>query len=435
MHLGLALPKFVSLFVLAIPTAAIQCKDESGKDVDYWFAYKYPVIASETYDGVMYSYLTSDDPSSFTQSKYAVTDSRSIMAVTLADIYSAGTGSKKGEFRHVSNNSSRSGSSSLGYMFYNDQWPDGEWTEDYGHSKGALAFDENEGFFLQHSVPDFPQWVDEGYEYGSSQEMYGQQLTCFTMSLDQLNAVAAGMKYSGPWVYDYAPLSSSSSANASLASVSAVVNGSTRSEYWENASWSAVATTLGGLELTVFAKTGGFGQDMIDQIVSPALGVPLISQSWLNSGNPLGSYCPNDGSYVVDTKTLAYGEGTEDWSTSYDHSKWVVSASSSSKWVCIVDNNRCQSQYTRGGLATCLKDVTGWYDALKTGVVAEGDCSEGDDDLECCYYDEASCSSGDVCCLSGCQDPKTCSYSQQGCSGEYGEVHSCTWDDGMCVVS
>ncbi len=475
---------------------SIQCKDESGNDVDYWFAYKYPLYASSEYDGVRYSFLTSSDPSDFSLSAYNVTDAdNSIIGVTLAPIYAAAAAQKKAKAEADarkekeiaakgvdpsslsssssssssssttsaadSNNSSSSFSSlpgsSLGFMFYNDQWPDGTYTESYGHSKGVLAFDDDGGYFLQHSVPDFPNWADEGYLYGSSQEKYGQQLSCFSLALDQLNAVAEGMKYSGPWVYDYTPLGAKSSGNASLEAVTAVINGSTRSLYWTNASSETSATTLGGLALSVFAKTGGYGQDMIDQVVSPVLDTPLWSQSWLNSGDPLGPYCPLDGDYVVDTETLQYGApGTEPWPTADDHAKWVVSVSRRTDWLCIVDNNRCKSQYTRGGLATCTEGASEWHDALKAGVLTEASCDspsddefddgdfdddtasaddDRDDDLTCCYSSQTKpCSSGDVCCLSGCSPPAECSYTEQGCSGEYGQIHDCTWENDMCVV-
>jgi len=52
----------------------------------------------------------------------------------------------------------------------------------------------------------------------------------------------------------------------------------------------------------------------------------------------------------------------------------------------------------------------------------------------CCHYNDASCSAGDVCCKSSCSDPSTCSYTESGCSGHYGQVHKCTWTGGKCVV-
>jgi len=54
----------------------------------------------------------------------------------------------------------------------------------------------------------------------------------------------------------------------------------------------------------------------------------------------------------------------------------------------------------------------------------------------CCYSkdDSSACAKGSVCCKSGCSDPGSCSYTETGCSGEYGKKHHCTWQGGKCVV-
>merc|ERR1712032_1616159 len=44
-----------------------------------------------------------------------------------------------------------------------------------------------------------------------------------------------------------------------------------------------------------------------------------------------------------------------------------------------------------------------------------------------CYYHDKACNNGQVCCKSQCQDPKSCSYTESGCSGKYGQVHHCHW--------
>lgn len=52
----------------------------------------------------------------------------------------------------------------------------------------------------------------------------------------------------------------------------------------------------------------------------------------------------------------------------------------------------------------------------------------------CCHYKDTSCTSGQTCCKSGCDSPSTCSYTQYGCSGEYGKLHNCEWSGTSCVV-
>lgn len=53
---------------------------------------------------------------------------------------------------------------------------------------------------------------------------------------------------------------------------------------------------------------------------------------------------------------------------------------------------------------------------------------------KCCHWKDSSCSSGDVCCKSDCEDASSCSYTETSCSGHYGQVHKCNWNGKKCVV-
>ena len=112
---------------------------------------------------------------------------------------------------------------------------------------------------------------------------------------------------------------------------------------------------------------------MADKVVAPALGTPLLSQSWLNNEAPLGKFCPADSpDYVVDVDALHFGgDAVAPWSTRVDHAKYVVAPAA--PVACALDNNRGRTQFVRGGLAACLED-----DALSTallaGVVRHDDC-------------------------------------------------------------
>ena len=107
----------------------------------------------------------------------------------------------------------------------------------------------------------------DGYLYGSSQEKYGQQLSCFSLGIDELDALAYAMRFSGPWIYDSA-LSTDASLAAALPNLTALVAGDT---YYDE---KAAATVAVG-PYTVFAKTGAFGQDMVDKLIAPGLAQPV----------------------------------------------------------------------------------------------------------------------------------------------------------------
>ena len=54
----------------------------------------------------------------------------------------------------------------------------------------------------------------------------------------------------------------------------------------------------------------------------------------------------------------------------------------------------------------------------------------------CCHHEDKDCDPASTCCLDDCTDPKTCSYTEKGCGGEYGQLHNCVWDDkhSQCMV-
>lgn len=395
---------FMTISVCLRVGLSLRCKNEAGTEVDWWFMIKYPDAASQSLGGAYYSAMDSESKS-WAASSISVESSSSILGVNLDPIYA----SPKGD---------------ISYVFYSDQHPDGTWTRDYGHSKGVIAYDSESGFFLQHSVPKFPNYVDQGYHYGSGQEKFGQHALCVSLELATLDQVAFVMKYSHPWVYD-----SHLAAAPKLANVSDVVK-----EVNFNATASFIDLTISTSnslgDLRLFGKTALYNKDMMDSVVAPALKFDLWSQSWLNSGGTLGAYCPK-GFSVLDVQTSNFGSATEPWKTNDDHSKWAIAPMSD--WVCGNDNNRVYSQFERSGLSICFQqpDI---HSTLKSGVKKEGNCGPSPPEGECCYYKDTSCKVGDVCCKSGCKDPFTCSYTEEGCSGRYGQKHHCTWQNDTCFV-
>ena len=371
-----------------------------------WFLYKFPLAASARDDGMSYSWMSSSTPK-LTASAKKVTDAASLLGSQLADVYARKPG--------------------VDHVFYNDQWPNGSWTEDYGHSKGAVVADaaSGDGFFLHHSIPDFPNYVKDGYEYRRGEEKYGQSASCFTLAAAGLDAWAYAARFAKPWIFDVSFPSPSGNLSKLLA-------GDTF--YDEKAS---ARVDVG--PVAFLAKAGAFGADLADDVLAPRLGADLVSQSWLDSGHPLGPHC-GAAHTVVDTKTLKFGDGTVSWPTQDDHAKWTVAAKGeAAAWVCANDNNRDESQFKRGGLAVCLEDAP-WRAALLAGVLEAGSCdgpSPGPapgPSGRCCHHDDGHCAPGDVCCKAHCDDAGSCSYSEEGCSGEYGKIHHCAWDGAACRV-
>lgn len=83
--------RFVPLLLVPLVAEAATCVNEAGESVDWWFALKYPLAASDDCAGQCYSYMTSETLT-WTQSEYLVTDTTSIMGMQMADIYAQKSG-------------------------------------------------------------------------------------------------------------------------------------------------------------------------------------------------------------------------------------------------------------------------------------------------------------------------------------------------------
>lgn len=82
-----------ALLAFALPSAvrSASCVDESGASVDWWFALKYPLAASDSCAGTCYSYMDSSTLK-WQESTKLVTDTDSIIGLQMADIYAQKSG-------------------------------------------------------------------------------------------------------------------------------------------------------------------------------------------------------------------------------------------------------------------------------------------------------------------------------------------------------
>ena len=88
-------------------------------------------------------------------------------------------------------------------------------------------------------------------------------------------------------------------------------------------------------------------------------------------------------------------------------------------------------------LTTTFLDNT-LYNLHQFTVTKRGGGGGGGDDDDaggsCCHYSDSSCTQGQVCCTSGCNDPSTCGYTKEGCDESYAKAHHCMWTGSKCIV-
>uniref|UniRef100_A0A914RU99 Deoxyribonuclease II n=1 Tax=Parascaris equorum TaxID=6256 RepID=A0A914RU99_PAREQ len=73
-------------------------------------------------------------------------------------------------------------------MLYNDEHPEIDKTDSHrGHAKGVAVFNRDSGFWLIHSVPNFPSI--RHYAYPPSGYRNGQSFLCITLKSGSLSAL------------------------------------------------------------------------------------------------------------------------------------------------------------------------------------------------------------------------------------------------------
>jgi len=225
------------------------------------------------------------------------------------------------------------------------------------------------------------------------------------------------LQYANPQVYDHAL------HDTSWPHVNAIVAG-TKSD-------GTTATTVdaGWATLTLLGKASAADEDMLDGLVSTKLATSLLSQSWLNSGGPLGGYCPVSGHDVLDALELTL-PGPDKHVTYVDHAKWAVGKPNGSAWWCALDNNHVASQKKRSGLAVCWEHQQ-VAALLRAAVTSEGQCGAppSPPPQHCCFYHDATCTKGMTCCTGN-----GVSYQSESTCAHYGSKHGCVWEQGKCFI-
>mmetsp|Transcript_43274 Transcript_43274/g.78776 ORF Transcript_43274/g.78776 Transcript_43274/m.78776 type:complete len:355 (-) Transcript_43274:91-1155(-) len=335
-------------FTLVQCAYSLGCMDESGREVDWWWMLKRPIVAGHDHSiGFTYVYMTSKTRGAFVNGTKAVTSEDSLLGQVLKGVYS---GSVKN------------------FIMYNDQQPDGKESSTYGHSKGYMGWDDKEAFWVQHSIPHFPNYVGgshaglpSGYKFQDGEGKNGQHAFCMSMTKANVDEVAAILKFSRPWVY-------SSKTDKSLKTIEEVI-----AEQHETSGKTTADIKMPWGTVHLFGKTAADAENMAHDVIAPALKEDMLSQSWLNGGGPFGSYCPKSGYSVEDIQEVELEGVLHD--THKDHSKWLVASDKSNAWACGLDNNHVKSQMKRAGLAACVQ-IKNLADNLRTAAKTVASCKK-----------------------------------------------------------
>jgi deoxyribonuclease II len=357
---------------------SLSCLDDDGNAVDGWTSLK----GNNGY--AIYNYDTSTK--TFVASVYTMnqTTSGSIMN-TLNPLYDASI------------------NSSFAYALYNDNPPEtGAASSSYAHSKGILATSSTQGFWLVHSLPNWPAETPTGNPGVPPSDTYAQSLGCVTVNVNTIDLIANLTMVNRPKIYEH---HMPSTGMPSIPFFEKLID----NDYYDDAPTSASQSfqSLAGVDYVQFAKSKEWEMDLYDDLIAPYYQTPLYVETWINgAGGRQSSVCqsnvPPDSHqkvnavydiYQIDLITLS---GEDTWKNTQDHSKYAFAApmdfdtnvTSSSNVTCIGDINRMCSQEDRGGGAMCHQnhDLMMAFRSIVSGTES---CYEKDPcDEYSCYWCE-----------------------------------------------
>jgi deoxyribonuclease-2 len=326
----------------------VSALDESGKAVDYWFAYKVPKLSAgaSTHAAVGYEYVYYDPRvKKLAPSPSLMNSGKGALDLTLNSVFK-----KPG--------------ATTGWLLYNDEMPASAKRADngsFGHTKGVIAFDtaSKTAFWLLHSWPKF---ADPGAS-ALPTPMYGQTYLCISLDLATASKLAAQMmNHQQPQVFS-PRLPSQLAKNDPLALLAqkSDTNASADSDVLSFKS-------KGGLAFKVIAKNRAWNKDFWNDLVGPTLGADMDVETWIRGKIP--PVLDSDGLHktfdvkFIDLSPLGMPFA---WPETHDHAKWGITTSSD--WVCVGDINRMVSQEKRGGGTIALQDNALWTALSKTDRV------------------------------------------------------------------
>lgn len=335
------------ILAAAAPSAAVDCLDNDGKAVDWFFTYKFP-------GGYDIAYVDASSNGEYLKQFDRSLDDTSNPVALIRTLEQLASSESLVQPLNAS-------LSSADYLLYNDQPDDASPSSSYGHTKGVLASDSSSGIWIVHSTPHFPSGSGKsGFYFPDSEIKYGQTFLCMSISKSSVDDVAGQLLYTHPYVYK-STFSSSTSGN-----IGKVLDKDFITEAGSN------IATIG--KFTSLAKNAAWDDDLYEKLVATHYKSDLYVESWLR-GSKEGSYCKPKYPYeVTDVETMvAQGtSGNVTWTEGADHAKWAVMLDTSDN-LCVGDINRMTTQRKRGGGAVCFKDA-GLSNALYNSIDSGYDC-------------------------------------------------------------
>lgn len=245
----------------------------------------------------------------------------------------------------------------LSYALWNDQPPNSRAiAAPRAHAKGVLAIAQN-GFWLTHSVPLFPEEPNRAKDSKSSypaakEPRNGQSFLCISIGKGAIPGLIELFETDWMPVYDAAD-------NAGLGGEFAAWALKSKHADAKNKSTSSFVTTVtsqGGQDFTAFSKSAALDDDLYEALVAPHFKKDFIAETWQNGVGRIPTWKKGkQHAYTIENGAVVQFPGHDQFKESSDHSKWAVSMDG--EVFCVGDINRQDGQTRRGGGTTCISDA------------------------------------------------------------------------------
>ena len=138
-----------------------QCLDDNGQPIDWYSAFKFS-------NGYEYAIFEESQGMHMSQNDLN-SSSKGAISATTAQLFGADP-------------------NQISYVAYNDE-PGNSGSSAYGHTKGFLAFNSNGGFWMIHSVPNWPVPDSWGQYKGFPEDetIYSQSFLCMTLDFEDFD--------------------------------------------------------------------------------------------------------------------------------------------------------------------------------------------------------------------------------------------------------
>ena len=178
------------------------------------------------------------------------------------------------------------------------------------HAKGVLVLNENNAFWLAHSVPRFPDLLNNKNEYPLSGRENGQILICISLSMndtDTINNIGKHLLLMKPTIYsfnfdpnfikEYSIFKNLTDKKWKIKNLTQIT-----SIYSSNRSFFSIYiykqnsllkySLFFRIDFTIFSKSNKYKKDIYSQMIAPFVKEDLLVQTWRNgAGEKLDSDC------------------------------------------------------------------------------------------------------------------------------------------------